>query len=201
MDESRVVYDVEVLEVPLEYASDAVSQQESYQESKQSTHKDLFSDWLHSSGAREKVGLDKSTFQRAIAGLVDEYQIPIQLLRRGEARATEYSGYCLELVKALRSGDKDSIQKLVAYAPSKINDSALVLADKNNFSAQQSEDKTVQDFQLAKSNLKKGVQNWRLLGASLAAKVSKEIKAGFAEQFNAEMQDLGMKAQDVFDID
>ncbi|BAY92582.1 MULTISPECIES: hypothetical protein [unclassified Tolypothrix] len=45
------------------------------------------------------------------------------------------------------------------------------------------------------------MQIWRILGASLAAKVSKEIKAGFAEQFNSEMQDLGVQAQEVSNLE
>lgn len=201
MDENCTVYDVEALEVPLEYPTSTVSQGESYQESNQFTQDDLFSGWLHSSVAREKLGLDKSTFQRTIANLIDEYQIPVKLLRRGEARATEYSTYCLELVKAFRSGDKLSIENLISYAPKQVNVSALVTANKNNQVARENEDKAQQNFQLAKHNLKEGMQNWRMLGASLAAKVSKEIKAGFAEQFNTEMQELGVKAQDVFEID
>ncbi|OUL21480.1 hypothetical protein BV378_26545 [Nostoc sp. RF31YmG] len=170
----------------------------------ESKHESLFDSWVLSAVARELTGLDKSAFQRCISGLIDNYKIPVDLLRRGEGKNTQYSSYALELVKSARSADKTSIENLLKFSPKptqQANCSALATVNKNNQLARQSDAKSVENFTQAKQNLNAGMQNWRMLGASLAAKVSKEIKAGFAEQFNSEMQDLGVQAQDVFNLE
>lgn len=181
------------IETPIEPQIEAESKPES-----------LFDNWVLSAVAREMTGLDKSAFQRSMTGLIDNYKIPVDLLRRGEGKNTQYSGYAVELVKAVRSADKTSIENLLKFTPKptqQANYSALATINKNNQLARQSDAKTVENFTQAKRNLNAGMQNWRMLGASLAAKVSKEIKAGFAEQFNSEMQDLGVQAQDVFNLE
>ncbi|BAY28142.1 hypothetical protein NIES2100_79710 (plasmid) [Calothrix sp. NIES-2100] len=170
----------------------------------ESKRESLFDTWVLSAVARELAGLDKSGFQRSISGLIDSYKIPVDLLRRGEGKNTQYSGYAVKLVKAVRSADKTSIESLLKFSPKptqQANCSALATVNKNNQLARQNDVKTVENFTQAKQNLNAGMQNWRMLGASLAAKVSKEIKAGFAEQFNSEMQDLGVQAQDVFNLE
>lgn len=193
--------EVEATEVTEETGIEAPIESQIEAESK---HESLFDSWVLSAVARELTGLDKSAFQRSISGLIENYKIPVDLLRRGEGKNTQYSGYALELVKAVRSADKTSIENLLKFSPKRTqqaNCSALATVNKNNQMARQSDAKTVENFTQAKQNLTDGMLNWRMLGASLAAKVSKEIKAGFAEQFNSEMQDLGVQAQEVFNLE
>jgi hypothetical protein len=158
-------------------------------------------EWLKPSEAQYQATLDKSGFQRAISELIGKYECPIHLLRRGEARRTEYSGFAVSLVKALRSGDKKSLENLLNFAAPEEASSALTIASRNNQMARQCEKAADENFKSAKANLNSGMANWRMLGGSLAKKVAKEIKAGFAEEFNAEMRDLGVQAQDVFEVD
>ncbi|MBD2207831.1 hypothetical protein H6G33_36495 [Calothrix sp. FACHB-1219] len=196
-NQSLSVIEVEATEI----TEQATIETQIESESKQS---DLLDNWVLSAVARELTRLDKSAFQRAITSLIENYKVPVDLLRRGEGKNTQYSGYAVKLVKAVRSADKTSIESLLKFSPKptqQANCSALATVNKNNQLARQSDAKTVENFTQAKQNLNAGLQNWRMLGASLAAKVSKEIKAGFAEQFNSEMQDLGVQAQDVFNLD
>jgi hypothetical protein len=187
---SMSIESVEIIDV--EAVSEIPSRTESIQEE---------GDWLKPAEAQYRAMLDKSGFQRAMAELIGKYACPVALLKRGEARRTEYSGFAVSLVKALRSGDKKSLEALLNFADSGETSSALIIASKNNQLAQQCDKAADENFKSAKANLNSGMANWRILGGSLAKKVTKEIKAGFAEEFNAEMRDLGVQAQDVFKVD
>ncbi len=68
--------------------------------------------WMTASEARHKTRLNKTPFQRAIAELVREHQIPISSLRRGEARNTQYSCATVALIEALKSGDVAVFEEL-----------------------------------------------------------------------------------------
>jgi hypothetical protein len=186
--ESKIVEAVDVIEAEV-IASDSV-QPESIQ-----------IDWIKPSEAQYQTGLNKTAFQKVIAELTTKYECPVQLLRRGEARNTEYSLFAVALIKSLKSGDKKALNKLLQFAPADEVSSALTITNKNNQVARQCDLAADENFKSAKANLNSGMANWRMLGGSLAKKVAKEIKAGFAEEFNAEMRDLGVQAQDVFDVE
>jgi hypothetical protein len=70
--------------------------------------------WVLSSEALHRTRLNnKSALQQAISKLVNIHFVPVGLLRRGEARRTEYSQLAIDLIKVMRS-DKAAFERLKA---------------------------------------------------------------------------------------
>ena len=63
------------------------------------------------------LDLNKSGLQKAIAKLQDIYGIELKALRRGGARATQYSELALKACKLLNAGKLSELRKLVEASP------------------------------------------------------------------------------------
>ena len=88
-------------------------QSESIHESIQSSCESIH--WILASEAKHLTRLDQSGFTRTIKELTQTHQIPLAVLRRGNARNTEYSQVAIDLAKLLNSpkpGDREAFEKL-----------------------------------------------------------------------------------------
>jgi hypothetical protein len=63
------------------------------------------------------LDLNKSGLQKAIAKLQSIYGLDIATLRRGAARATQYSEFALKACKLLNTGKLSELRKLVEATP------------------------------------------------------------------------------------
>jgi len=73
--------------------------------------------WYSVAQVQQILQLNKSGLQKGIAKLQDIYGIDLKTLRRGEARATQYSEFALKACKLLNTGKLSELRKLVENAP------------------------------------------------------------------------------------
>ncbi|MBD1825941.1 hypothetical protein NDI47_25510 [Microcoleus vaginatus GB1-A2] len=73
--------------------------------------------WYSAAQIQSILDLSKSGLQKAIAKLQSIYGLDIATLRRGEARATQYSEFALKACKLLNTGKLSELRKLVEAAP------------------------------------------------------------------------------------
>ncbi len=101
------VIDIEGFGEDLDSCVDSESIRESIHCRVESIHEKT---WFPAAEAKHRSGLDQSAFVRMIADLKDLHKIPVQALRRGQARSTEYSRICINLLRALDSGDTETFE-------------------------------------------------------------------------------------------
>jgi len=157
--------------------------------------------WIKPAEILHRCRLEKTALQQAITKLTDKYNVPLSLLRRGAARNTEYSAIAVDLLGALKSGDDLEIRKILASATSGETSCALVIAEKNVQIAQQRSLVAGEHFKSAKVNLGSVMADLRELGRSQGRKAVNEFKAGFAEEVDAGLKDLGVQTETVFDVE
>jgi len=88
--------------------------------------------WYSAAEVQSILDLNKSGLQKAIAKLQDIYGIELKALRRGEARATQYSEFALKACKLLNAGKLSELRKLVEttlIAPSAPTAGALTISE------------------------------------------------------------------------
>jgi len=73
--------------------------------------------WYSAAQVQSILDLSKSGLQKAIAKLQDIYGIELKALRRGEARATQYSEFALKACKLLNAGKLSELRQLVEATP------------------------------------------------------------------------------------
>ena len=73
--------------------------------------------WHSAAQVQRILDLNKSGLQKAIAKLQDIYGIELKALRRGGARATQYSELALKACKLLNAGKLSELRKLVEATP------------------------------------------------------------------------------------
>jgi len=73
--------------------------------------------WYSAAQVQRILNLNKSGLQKAIAKLQDIYGIELKALRRGGARATQYSELALKACKLLNAGKLSELRKLVEASP------------------------------------------------------------------------------------
>jgi len=88
--------------------------------------------WYSAAQVQRILDLNKSGLQKAIAKLQDIYGIELKTLRRGEARATEYSQIALDAIELLNAGKFTELRNLVDKVPATASPSpagALTIAE------------------------------------------------------------------------
>ena len=107
--ETLDVIKIEGFDKDLDFHVDSKLIHESIHGGTESIHREA---WFSAADAKHRTKLDQSAFVRTVAELKDFHKIPIQMLRRGQARNTEYSRTCIDLVRALDSGDMESFDRV-----------------------------------------------------------------------------------------
>jgi 3-deoxy-D-arabino-heptulosonate 7-phosphate (DAHP) synthase class II len=60
--------------------------------------------WYSAAQVQGALNLNKAALQKAIAKLTNIYSIDLKFLRRGSARATEYSQLAMDVIELLNAG-------------------------------------------------------------------------------------------------
>lgn len=141
--------------------------------------------WYSASQVQRLLDLNKAALQKAIFKLTSIYSLKIQVLRRGGARATEYSQVAVDAIKLLKSQRFAELRKLVDEAPPVPDvpaSSAIVFVDQHNQIATNAA--TVADSNLAKiSSLKSALlNNYREAGRAWGRQAAAEMSLGFTEE-------------------
>lgn len=140
--------------------------------------------WYSTSQVQRILDLNKAALQKAIAKLTSLYSLDIKVLRRGGARATEYSQVAVDAIKLLNAHKFAELRKLVDKAPlpDTSTSTAIVFVDQHNQIAVNAA--TAADNNLSEiSSLKCGLlNNYRELGRALGKQAAAEVQLGFTEE-------------------
>lgn len=164
-------------------------------ESKQidSTECESIEQWYSAAQVQRILGLNKSALQKAIARLTSIYSLNIHTLRRGGARATEYSQIALDAIKLLDAQKFSELRNLVEKTPAtspSATSAAIVFVDRHNQIATSAT--TAADANLSQiASLKSGLlNNYRQLGRALGKQAAAEVQLGFTEEVAAGIKKL-----------
>jgi hypothetical protein len=149
--------------------------------------------WYSAAQVQRILGLNKGALQKAIAKLTSIYSLDIQALRRGGARATEYSHVALKAIELLNGGKFAELRSLVEKAPTATPDvasTAIVFVEQHNQIATTAA--SVADSNLAQiASFKSGLlNNYRELGRALGKQAAAEVQFGFTEEVAAGIKKL-----------
>jgi len=149
--------------------------------------------WYTAQQMMSLLRLSKADLQKSISKLQSIYGLNLASLRRGAARATEYSQLALDAAKLLNAGKLTQLRKLVEKAPAATSptaSTAIVFVDQHNAIAQNAA--TVADSNLTQiASFKSGLlNNYRELGRALGKQAAAEVQLGFTEEVAAGLKKL-----------
>jgi hypothetical protein len=149
--------------------------------------------WYSAAQVQRILNLNKSGLQKAIAKLTSIYEIDIKNLRRGGARATEYSQIALDAIELLNAQKFTELRNLVektSAEPSTTASTAIVYLGQHNQIATTAA--SVADSNLTQiASFKSGLlNNYRELGRALGKQAAAEVRLGFTEEVKAALSDL-----------
>lgn len=139
--------------------------------------------WYTAAEAQGETALNKPAFQRAIKKLTDIYGLQLASLRRGGARATEYSALAVKAVILLESKKFSELRGLVEESPAaEVDQSAIVFVDRHHQIATTAT--TAADGNLAQiSSLKSELlASYREAGRAWGKQAAAEVQLGFTEE-------------------
>lgn len=141
--------------------------------------------WYSATQIQRILGLNKSGLQKVIAKLTSIYSIDIKVLRRGGARATEYSQIALDAIELLTAQKFAELRNLVektSAAPSSAASTAIVFVERHNQIATAAA--TAADGNLAQiSSLKSELLgSYREAGRAWGRQAAAELQLGFTEE-------------------
>lgn len=148
--------------------------------------------WYSASQIQRLLDLNKPALQRAIAKLTSIYSLDIKILRRGGARATEYSQTAVDAIKLLNAQKFAELRKLVdkVSEPSTLTSAAIVFVAPHDQIAATAA--TAADANLSHiSSLKSGLlSNYREAGRAWGRQAAAELQLGFTEEVAAGIKKL-----------
>lgn len=149
--------------------------------------------WYSASQVQRILSLNKAALQKAIAKLTSIYATDIKILRRGGARATEYSRIALDAISLLNAQKFAELRKLVDTEPvvkNTLASAAIVFVDRHNqiaTTATQSADRNLTQISSLKFEL---LNSYRGLGRALGKQAAAELQLGFTEEVAAGLEKL-----------
>ena len=157
-----------------------------------SVERESIDHWYSAAQVQRALGLNKPGLQRAIAKLTSIYSIDLKILRRGGARATEYSQVALDAIKLLTAQKFTELRNLVdqVSSPSVSAPTAIVFVEQHDRIATTAA--SIADDNLTRiASLKSGLlSNYRELGRSLGKQAAAEVRQGFTDEVRAGLASL-----------
>lgn len=148
--------------------------------------------WHSAAQVQRLLDLNKSALRQAIFKLTSIYAIDLKILRRGGARATEYSDIAVKAIKLLKAQKFADLRKLVdkALVPSDMPSAAIVFVAPHDQIAATAA--TAADANLSHiSSLKSGLlSNYREAGRAWGRQAAAELQLGFTEEVAAGIKKL-----------
>ena len=158
-----------------------------------STDSESIDDLWHSAAQVQRIlDLNKAGLQKAIAKLTSLYEIDLKILRRGGARATEYSQIALNAIELMKAGKFAKLRNLVEVTPAPTigTSTAIVFLDRHQEIAQTAAsvaDSNLTQIAAFKSGL---LSNYRELGRALGKQAAAEVRLGFTEEVKTALENL-----------
>ncbi len=141
--------------------------------------------WYSASQVQLLLDLNKAALQKVIAKLTSIYSVDIKTLRRGVARATEYSQLALDAIELLNAQKFTELRKLVekiSVASPVTTSTAIVFVEQHNqiaTTAAAAADKNLSHISALKIGL---LNNYREVGRAWGKQAAAEIQLGFTEE-------------------
>ena len=143
--------------------------------------------WILACEAKHLTGLDQSGFTRMIKELTQAHQIPIAVLRRGQARNTEYSQIAIDLAKLLnfsKPGNQEAFEKikqsLLCPPTVKVGTIRVLQSiEQNTEIARHSSYVADQNLATIGNQISSLMAKYRRLGESLGSQAGAEFEEGF----------------------
>lgn len=146
--------------------------------------------WYSASQVQRLLDLNKSALRQAIFKLTSIYAIDIKLLRRGGARATEYSQTAINAIELLKAKKFAEIRKLADEVPAVTATTAIVFVDQHNqiaATAAAAADTNLSHISAMKSSL---LGSYREAGRAWGRQAAAEVQLGFTEELAAGIKKL-----------
>ena len=149
--------------------------------------------WYSATQVQRILDLNKSELQKAIAKLTSLYEIDLKILRRGGARATEYSQIALNAIELMKAGKFAKLRNLVEVmptAPTIETSTAIVFLDRHREIARTAAsvaDSNLTQIAASKFGL---LNNYRELGRALGKQAAAEVRLGFTEEVKTALENL-----------
>jgi len=148
--------------------------------------------WHSTAQVQRILGLNKSGLQKAIAKLTSIYAIDIKYLRRGGARATEYSQVALDAIELLNAQKFTELRSLVnkMSVTHSTEETAIVFVERHNqiaTTATTAADNNLTQIASLKTDL---LDKYRHLGRSLGKQAAAEVRQGFTDEVKAGLANL-----------
>ena len=148
--------------------------------------------WHPAAQVQRILDLNKAGLQKAIAKLTSIYAIDIKILRRGGARATEYSQIALDAIELMKAGKFAKLRNLVEVTPAPTieTSTAIVFLDRHRQIAETAAsvaDSNLTQIAAFKSGL---LNNYRELGRALGKQAAAEVRLGFTKEVKTALENL-----------
>jgi hypothetical protein len=154
-------------------------------------HESIQQIWISAAEAHHQSRLNKSAFQRAMSTLVNSHYFPIEILRRGEARNTQYSQIAIKAILLLESGNFDQLTTLLTEVTAKSGGgSSIVCTTEHVAVARLAATKTAENLQAIDGQISSLIAKYREMGRSLGRRVVSEAREGFTEEVSKGLGDL-----------
>jgi len=149
--------------------------------------------WYSAVQIQGLLRVSKAGLQQSISKLVSIYGLDIKTLRRGAARATQYSETALKAIKLLNAQKFTELRNLVETTPTEPSttaSTAIVYLGQHNQIATTAA--SVADSNLTQiASFKSGLlNNYRELGRALGKQAAAEVQLGFTEEVAAGLKKL-----------
>ena len=154
---------------------------------------DSTEEWYSAVQIQGLLRVSKAGLLQSISKLVSIYGLDIKTLRRGAARATQYSETALKAIKLLNASKFSELRNLVEKSPATSSvgsTTAIVFLDQHNQIATTAA--SVVDSNLSQiASFKSGLlNNYRELGRALGKQAAAEVRMGFTEEVKAGLANL-----------
>lgn len=158
------------------------------------TNPESINHWYSASQVQRLLDLNKAALQKAIFKLTSIYSLDINILRRGGARATEYSQIAVDAIKLLNAQKFAELRKLVGEAPPApgvATSAAIVFVEKHTIAAATAANVADENLAQIPQEISDLLSKYRSLGESVGEQAAAEIRRGFTEKVKSALHDLG----------
>lgn len=136
--------------------------------------------WISAQEALHQSRLSKSAFQRALSELTKAYFFPIDSLRRGGARNTQYSQAAIRAISLLKRGKSSELEELRGKVTAR--SASIVHVEQHSQIARIASAEAGENLMTISSEIGNLMSKFERLGEALGDQAAGQIEAGFTRK-------------------